>query len=240
MMGALAAALAPAGRGARRSSLGAAAGAANFLRHGLGTGTRAVVEELVRSGSSCAALARRRGGAASRRATIARGAVLAIQRDARLGTLDRAEPRERAGQAHGAAGVRGVGVAAEDVDEAAAPPARACAGAGPSRQCAAVAWTSAPAADERASRSARSAPRWRSGWAIRLRKPALARAGRRSRSASPTAARAAARAGSSARRRRARPPAARRRRGASTIVSATSPAAGSTRVADPGAARARR
>ena len=28
-------------------TLGAAAGAANFLRHGLGTGTRAVVEELV-------------------------------------------------------------------------------------------------------------------------------------------------------------------------------------------------
>jgi 1-phosphofructokinase len=47
MMGALAAALA-AGRGWEETlRLGAAAGAANFLRHGLGTGARDVVEELL-------------------------------------------------------------------------------------------------------------------------------------------------------------------------------------------------
>ena len=46
MMGALAAALARGLDFEQALILGAAAGAANFLRHGLGTGTRAVVEEL--------------------------------------------------------------------------------------------------------------------------------------------------------------------------------------------------
>jgi 1-phosphofructokinase len=46
MMGALAAALACGEPWERALVLGAAAGAANFLRHGLGTGDRAVVEEL--------------------------------------------------------------------------------------------------------------------------------------------------------------------------------------------------
>ena len=48
MMGALAASLAS-GRGSEDSMrIGAAAGAANFLRHGLGTGARAVVEDLAK------------------------------------------------------------------------------------------------------------------------------------------------------------------------------------------------
>jgi fructose-1-phosphate kinase PfkB-like protein len=46
MMGALAAALARGLEWERALALGAAAGAANFLRHGLGTGDRAVVDEL--------------------------------------------------------------------------------------------------------------------------------------------------------------------------------------------------
>lgn len=46
MMGAMAAAIAAGEPWRRALKLGAAAGAANFLRHGLGTGSRAVVEEL--------------------------------------------------------------------------------------------------------------------------------------------------------------------------------------------------
>lgn len=46
MMGAMAATLAAGGDWRRALTLGTAAGAANFLRHGLGTGARSVVEEL--------------------------------------------------------------------------------------------------------------------------------------------------------------------------------------------------
>ena len=46
MMGALAAALAAGRDWEDALRLGAAAGAANFLRHGLGTGSREVIEEL--------------------------------------------------------------------------------------------------------------------------------------------------------------------------------------------------
>jgi fructose-1-phosphate kinase PfkB-like protein len=47
MMGAIAAALAQGRDWKDAFVLGAAAGATNFLRHGLGTGARPVVEELV-------------------------------------------------------------------------------------------------------------------------------------------------------------------------------------------------
>ena len=54
MMGALAAAMAAGLSWEETLRTGAAAGAANFLRHGLGSGARGVVEELLRAGSSCA------------------------------------------------------------------------------------------------------------------------------------------------------------------------------------------
>ena len=53
--------------------LGAAAGAANFLRHGLGTGSREVVEELARSGR--AAALERHGNGGDRLAAHDRGAA---------------------------------------------------------------------------------------------------------------------------------------------------------------------
>jgi 1-phosphofructokinase len=48
MMGALAASLAAGREWEEALRIGAAAGAANFLRHGLGTGARSVVEDLAR------------------------------------------------------------------------------------------------------------------------------------------------------------------------------------------------
>ena len=139
---------------------GAAAGATNFLRHGLGTGSRDVVADLVQARRAATVSSRRRErrttGSPSR---IARGPSLAIQSRCGFSSLDLGEPREAG---------RKLRPGGRPCEECASEPSRCTSPcrassssvgeAGPSATSAAVAWISAPLSTSAASWSKKSTP----------------------------------------------------------------------------------
>ena len=159
--------------------IGAAAGAANFLRHGLGTGARVGGRGPGPPGRAAPALTRRRREGNLERLRPRRSPAAPSRASTRGGAQAARPPRSRS-KRRGAGGrpaaVRGVGVAAEHVDEArlgerehpGAPSPRG----GRSRRSPGPA---PPRATSPASRSNMSAERWRSGWAISARWPRSAR-----------------------------------------------------------------
>ena len=156
-------------------TLGMAAGAANFLRHGLGTGVRGMVEQLTpdrlpRPGASPEGEPARRAPSGRRRrrsrsAQRARSTPYAAPTAAH-----RPGPRSRGTTWHPVpTGV--MAVAGQHMDQPGLGQHPHPRSAGGSLMVAAVAWISAPSSTSRASRSNRSAVRCRSGWAIRSGSP---------------------------------------------------------------------
>ena len=139
MMGGLAACMAAGLDWEQTLRTSAAAGAANFLRAGLGSGSRACDRGSRPQGRAAVALDRRPEGEIELGPLddrSRRGVPHPLQ--VGRGRLDLGEHAERFAQVQGPAAVRGVGVAAQHVDEALLRPASACrprsARAGRSRQ----------------------------------------------------------------------------------------------------------